>query len=359
MSKKLSIKFISTLIIFGMLFSLFTACGAPKDSNSNAARSTANTVSASSTSKSDKLEKLEFKYQGSAGQVNVLELAADLGYLDPIKLNWVGNTISGPQDIQATASGDVDIGGAFTTAVINLVAANSKVKWVIGAGGVDSKNSNNIFALENSTVKTAEDFIGKTVAVNTLGAHNEVVIKLYLKREGLTDADIKKVSLIVVPPANTEQALRSGQVDLAFMGGIFKDKALEKGGVRSIVSDRDIIGDALFSGYVMRDEYIKENPNTSKKIVEGIAKAIEWSKNTPGEEVVARMEKIIKNRGRNESDAAVKYWKSYGIASKGGLTTDKDIQTWLDWLVQDGKIKEGQFKPSDIYTNELNTFIDK
>jgi hypothetical protein len=35
-----------------------------------------------------------------------VELAADLGYLGNLKLKWIGNTISGPQDIQAATTGD-------------------------------------------------------------------------------------------------------------------------------------------------------------------------------------------------------------------------------------------------------------
>ncbi|WP_234376931.1 hypothetical protein [Streptomyces sp. TP-A0356] len=41
------------------------------------------------------------RYQGWAGQVTLPELAEDLGYLEDVKLKWVGNTISGPQDIQS------------------------------------------------------------------------------------------------------------------------------------------------------------------------------------------------------------------------------------------------------------------
>ena len=58
-------------------------------------------------------EQTEIRYQGWAGQVTFVELADDLGYLAPLKLKWVGNTISGPQDIQTVVTGDTDIGGAF------------------------------------------------------------------------------------------------------------------------------------------------------------------------------------------------------------------------------------------------------
>ena len=78
------------------------------------------------------LEKAEIRYQGWAGQVTFVELADDLGYLAPLKLKWVGNTISGPQDIQTVVTGDVDIGGAFYGAIIKLIVAKAPIKAVVG-----------------------------------------------------------------------------------------------------------------------------------------------------------------------------------------------------------------------------------
>ncbi len=59
------------------------------------------------------------------------ELAEDLGYLAPLKLKWVGNTISGPQDIQTVVTGDTDIGGAFYGAILKLIAAKAPIKAVV------------------------------------------------------------------------------------------------------------------------------------------------------------------------------------------------------------------------------------
>ncbi len=61
------------------------------------------------------------RYQGWTDQVTLPELADDLGYFKgKVKLNWVGNTISGPQDIQSAATGQTDFGGAFAGAVAKL-----------------------------------------------------------------------------------------------------------------------------------------------------------------------------------------------------------------------------------------------
>jgi hypothetical protein len=72
--------------------------------------------------------------------------------------------------------------------------------------------------------------------------------------------------------------------------------------------------------------------------------------------VVERFTKIIKARGRNESTTAVQFFKSFGVAGKGGVITDKEIQTWVGWLEQVGQIPKGKLKASDIYTNKYNSF---
>lgn len=63
------------------------------------------------------------RYQGSANAVTWPELADDLGYLDRVQLEYVGATTSGPQDIQSVATGQTDIGGAFSGAIVKLVEA--------------------------------------------------------------------------------------------------------------------------------------------------------------------------------------------------------------------------------------------
>jgi ABC-type nitrate/sulfonate/bicarbonate transport system substrate-binding protein len=309
-----------------------------------------------SQASAETLEKSEIRYQGWASQVTFPELAEDLGYLAPLKLKWVGNTISGPQDIQTVVTGDTDIGGAFYGAVIKLIAAKAPIKAVIGYYGSDENTWQGFFVREDSPIRSARDLIGKKVAVNTLGAHLEFVLREYLARGGLSAEEARQVTLVVVPPVTGEQALRQGQVEVTTLAGVLRDKALERGGIRKLFSDRDLFGDFTGGPYVLRDKFIKENPNTARKLIEGTAKAIEWARTTPPEEVRARFEKIIAERKRNEDASSIKYWKSTGVAGQGGLINDHDLQIWIDWLVKDGALKPGQLKAADLYTNELNPY---
>ncbi|GAA3177459.1 ABC transporter substrate-binding protein [Streptomyces virens] len=294
------------------------------------------------------------RYQGWAGQVILPELAEDLGYLEDVTLEWVGNTSSGPQDIQSAATGQTDFGGAFNGAVVKLAANNAPVKAVISYYGADQYAYNGFYVLEDSPVRSARDLIGAKVGMNTLGAHAEAMLDIYLRRGGLSRAQIGTVEPLVVPPVSTEESLRQKQIDVAVLGGILRDKALAAGGIRPLFTDYRLLGAFSAGTYVMTDRFLKQNPDTARIFVTAVGKAIEWSRSTPHEEVVARMTDIVKRRGRNEDTAPLKYWRSYGVAETAGRITSEELQLWIDWLAERGDIDRDRVTLSDLYTNEFN-----
>ncbi|WP_294765904.1 ABC transporter substrate-binding protein [uncultured Rhodoferax sp.] len=302
------------------------------------------------------LEVTEIRYQGTVGQVIWIELAEHLGYLAPLKAKWVGNTISGPQDVQAVVSNDIDIGGAFNGALVKLIAKRAPVKAVLGYYGVDDNTWSGYYVKSDSPIKTARDLLGKKVAMNTLGAHHDFIVREYLERNKITDEEAKQVTFVITPPVTGEQALRQNQVEVTTLGGILRDKALERGGIRPLFTDRELFGNFTAGSYVLRTRFIEQNPKASKHLVSALARSIEWARNTPPAQVRATFESIIKARGRAESADAIQYWKSTGIPSVGGVILDKDLQVWIDWLVKEDLIKPGQIKPTDLYTNALNSY---
>jgi ABC-type nitrate/sulfonate/bicarbonate transport system substrate-binding protein len=329
--------------VLSLLSALASGCSR-KDSGAAAAGASA------------EFERLTLRYQGFAGQVTYPELAEDLGYLAPIKLDYVGNTISGPQDIQTVVTRDIDFGGAFNGAVIKLMAAKAPITAVMGYYGVDENTWSGYYVLEDSPIRSARDFIGKKVSVNTVGAHQEFVLREYLARAGLSKDEISQVTLVVIPPVSGEQALRQGQVDVAVLQSILRDKALERGHIRSVFTDYDLFGKFTAGSYVMTKDFLRDNPKTARRFVEATSRAIEWARNTPRGEVVARMTAIVGRRGRNEDASPIKYWRSTGIAGTGGLISEREYQIWIDWLVKDGQLQPRQLIPSELYTNELNPF---
>jgi ABC-type nitrate/sulfonate/bicarbonate transport system substrate-binding protein len=298
------------------------------------------------------LETLTFNYLGTPGAVAPIELAEDLGYLAPIKLNYVGTSTGGPQGIQAVLSGDVDISSAsFVGAVVNVVSSKAPVVAVVAAYGSPRDDNKGYYVLEGSAIKTQRDLIGKKIAVNILGAQAEFMLKEWLKRGGLSSDEIKQVTLVVVPPGSGEQALRQGHVDVAALTG----PAIDRGGVKILYRDWEMFGDKTLGTYVMTKKYLKQNPHTSRHIITGIGKAFEWANQHSREEVIARFESIVHKRKRTENTEALKYFFGWGVAD-GGLLKDEDFQTWIDWLVKDGQLKSGQLDAKTVYSNDYNLY---
>ncbi|MCP1144485.1 ABC transporter substrate-binding protein [Lysinibacillus endophyticus] len=328
------------LLILGAITAILAAC-----SSSDAAET-----------KGENGQDQVLQYQSLPGSVYPAELAEALGYLGDVKLEKVGDMVGGPEMIQLTATGEIDFGQAFNGALIKSYAQGVKIKSVVGAYGSDENTFIGYYTLEDSDIKTAKDLIGKKVGVNILGAHSEFAVKQFLRDNGLTEDEIKQVELVVVPYGSAEQILRAGQIDVVNLSGISKDRALENGGIRPVFKDIDLFGEFTAGEYFFTEKYIEENPDTVKTFVEGVAKAIEWARTTPREEVIAKFEEIVSGREGNETTENLKYWKSIGIAEEGGQIAEKEFQVWLDWLVESGDLEEGQVKLEDLYTNEFNPY---
>lgn len=182
------------------------------------------------------------------------------------------------------------------------------------------------------------------------------MLREYLTRNGLSAAEIEQVTLVVVPLVNAEQLLRQGQVDAAMLQSIFRDKALERGGIRPLFTDYDLFGKFTAGSYVMHRDFLAKNPNTSRKLIEGIARAVYWVQTQRPEAVQARWSAIIKRRKRTENDALVKHYKGTGVAGKGGLIEAREFQIWVDWLVKAGQLKPNARPITDYFTNQFNPF---
>ncbi|MDR2091709.1 MAG: ABC transporter substrate-binding protein [Azoarcus sp.] len=303
------------------------------------------------------LEKREFRYLGAPGYVDLLELAADLGYLEPLKLDYVGISLGGPQGIQTLLSGDTDISSSsFNSAIVKVVASGAPVTAVIASYGYDTPEDaflaqGGYFVREDGPIHGPRDLIGKKIAVNALGAQAELFLSEYMRRGGLSKEEIRQVELIVIPPISMEQTLRQGQVDVAQLYW-----SPSGSGLRKLFSTTDLYQHFTAGSYVMSNRYLRENPNTARHVLGGVARAIEWARSTPREQVLERFRQIIARRGRNEDDRLLHFWTGFGIPARNGALKDEDYQIWLDWLVEDGQIEAGTVDLKKVYTNAFNPF---
>lgn len=291
-------------------------------------------------------EEVKFRYLASQGGLSAYELAAELGYFEGtgITIENVGYATGGPASLIALASGDVEIGSAATSAVLNSIIGGNDFVAAYPSNGINNEVQSIFYVLEDSPIRDIKDIAGKTIAVNTLGAHLDYTIREALHSVGLpSDA----ANQIVVPGPQLEQVLRSGQVDVSAFGywqTTFEGAAKKNGGLRAIFDDTDILGEIAGGFIVLRRDFIEKHPETAKIFVEQSERALDYAREHP-EETKKIFAKALAERGENADIA--QFFRGYGVRP-GGKAVERDLQFWIDVLVREGKIKEGQLAAEKI-----------
>lgn len=299
-------------------------------------------------------EEVTLRYLSSQGDLAAHELAEELGYFKGtgITLENIGYAGGGPASLIALASGDVEIGSAATAAVLNAIAVGNDFVAAYPSNGINKEVQSVFYVLEDSPIHEIKDIAGKSIAVNTLGAHLDHTIREALHSVGLpTDA----ANQVVVPGPQLEQVLRSGQVDISAFGfwqTTFEGAARKNGGLRAVFDDTQVLGDIAGGFVVLRRDFVKAHPQAAKVFVEQSARALDYAREHP-EETRKILAKALEARGENPDIA--QYFRGYGVRA-GGLPVERDVQFWIDVLVREGKLKEGQLVARDIlYSPETAT----
>jgi ABC-type nitrate/sulfonate/bicarbonate transport system substrate-binding protein len=284
-------------------------------------------------------DEVTLRYLASQGGIAAFELADALGYFEGTGVNFenLGYASGGPETLIALAGGSVDIGSAATPAVLNAIASGNDFVVAYPTNGVNETVHSTFYVLPDSPIHDIKDIAGKTIAVNTLGAHLDYITREALNSVGLpTDA----ANLIVVPGPQLEQVLRSNQVDVTTFGywqTTFEGAALKNGELRPVFTDYQLTGEIAGGFAVLRRDWVEAHPDQAKEFVKESARALDYSREHP-EETKVILAKILAERGENPDIA--QYFAGFGVRA-GGLPVEHDLQFWIDILTREGKIQQG------------------
>jgi len=301
--------------------------------------------------------KTVLRYQSSAGSVDVLELASALGDLPDIKLQKVGDVTGGPQMLQALVSHQVDIASSpFFGATAQLVATGAPIKAVVSTYGSSGDIYSALVTMAGSPIKTARDLLGKKVAVNTLGANSEAILDTWFAKQGLSHDQIKQITLVALPPLNTEEALRHNQIDAAVLSVGQLTVAQRRGGIATVFKDTDVVGPYNGGGAVLADEFLNQDPTAATEVATGIAKAVRYIDDHGRRQVLDVFDKWLRDNGFGDYVEAVDAnWPgNTGVPSPQAQIRDQDVALWLNWLGSRGDVDPSKIKPGDVFTNQYN-----
>ena len=226
-----------------------------------------------------------------------------------------------PQDIQAAVTGDVDFGGAFNW--LDRQAGRGACAREGGASpymGADKQTNGGLFVLQDSPIRSARDLVGRKVGVNTPGAYEQYLVTAYLGEVRAVqrrhpEGDVRRGA--AGQPCATAQAEAAGRL---FLRGHHQGQAARRRRRDAALRPTDqLFGLFGYASYIFTDRFIAQNPNTVRKFVDGTARAIEWAKKTPREEVVARLKKIVETRTATKTRPSSTTGNRPGVGGKGGV----------------------------------------
>lgn len=177
---------------------------------------------------------------------------------------YVNGIISGTFDVGAVASGSLVT--AYCRGLPFALVAN---------GGVYSAATPQtmLFVARASSLRTAADFKGKTIAVSTLRDITQVSVMAWIDRNG---GDLQSVTFVELSPPSMLPALAQGRVDAAFIGEPFLTPALAQAipiaACSSMVANRFLV-----VGWATSRNWLTANRVTALRLRAAFDQADAWA----------------------------------------------------------------------------------
>lgn len=309
--------------------------------------------------RSTSVPKTTIRYQDTAGLLNYLQLAKALGYLPDITLQNVGSVTGGPAALQDLATGQIDfVSIAFTGAIENAIAKGNKLKAVVSVFGSDKSAYTALVSKKGVNLSTPRSWIGKKIAVNTLGATEQAVVDTWLQRGGLNAAQIAKVTLVPITPLDAIDAVLHGQVDGTLTSGPLLAEGLKTGQIQIDVKDTSFLGSYDSNESVMTSAWLKAHSAAAKELIGGVAKAIRFTQTHPTKATLAKIVPWLKANALKEDANTLQYWTTNGVATPGGYITTSSFSQWIPWLKSQHLIT-GNPSVNTMFTNAYNPYAPK
>ena len=231
------------------------------------------------------------------------------------------------RSINVLLSGDVQFG--FTGGPQTVHARISGADLITIAG----LNRLGQMIAAHSSIKTPADLIGKKVGIGVFGTTADYGMRLGLRKLNLRAN--KEVTFIQVGdvPARIA-AVTSGAVHAVVLSSYDKH-FLQQHGLRLLAETEDI--DFMGSGIMTTEAYARANRDTVMRLLRGVVDSIRFIKTDP-KRTTELLGKIY--RENDQAILARRYQTLLGVYPDYPLVSVSSIQSIIDVLKEDGKIKE-------------------
>jgi NitT/TauT family transport system substrate-binding protein len=196
---------------------------------------------------------------------------------------------AGPSAIEALNSGAIDATYIGPNPAVNAFVRSNGQAVRIVAG----TTSGGAFLVVRPGIRGPEDLRGKKLATPQLGGTQDVALRYWLKTKGLntTLEGGGDVSILPQENAQTLETFRSGAIDGAWVPEPWATRLILEAGAKVLVDERDLWRPSqsfTTTILIVRTDYLKDNPEIVRGLIEGQLAATEYIVNNPdkGQELV-------------------------------------------------------------------------
>lgn len=256
---------------------------------------------------------------------------------------------NGPLQIQALGAGDLDYGYIGPGATWMPASGKAKIIAVNMLGQADR-----IIATPESGITSVAGLRGRKVAVPE-GTSGDMLLQLALKKAGMTPKDVKRVPM---DPSTVVTAFSSGKVDAAAIWYPLIDTIKKRTpGLVELSKNADFFPAMSFpSSFVARNQVVKDDPATVRKVVKVLQQANDWvdGHTAEAETTAAAFVKVPPAQFKGASAVT----RTFSSAELTRLTGDGTVNGWYkglsDIFVAMGKLPSSP-DPAAYYTASLYT----
>jgi NitT/TauT family transport system substrate-binding protein len=198
---------------------------------------------------------------------------------------------SGAAIAPAVQGGPYDNGHTSVAAI--AIAHEHDIPFVMiapGAAYTSKTPTSELLVSSSSTIRTASDLAGKTIAVVGLKGLTQLAVQAWLEQNHVASSSVKFTELTFT---EMPQALATGRIDAAFVAEPALDRA-RQGGARIIGHPYDAVAsDFLVGAWFVTRDYAVAHPDITRRFAAVMAEASRWA-NAHRDESAQILEKYTK-----------------------------------------------------------------
>ncbi|MGH9994115.1 MAG: ABC transporter substrate-binding protein [Nitrososphaeraceae archaeon] len=189
---------------------------------------------------------------------------------------------AGPSAIEALYAGQIDVAYVGPNPAINgyLASYGEGIRIISG-----SASGGAVFVVRNDTaIQSTSDFGGKKFASPQLGNTQDVALRKYLIQNGYeTVENGGNVTVVPVKPSDILTLMLKKEIDGAWVPEPWGARLVKESNGKIFVDERDLWppdGKFVTTNIIIRSDYLKNNPETIKKLINAHIDETIWINDT-------------------------------------------------------------------------------